>query len=303
MFDFYPAYEEHFAQVQLCLFMLGMGATLTVGDFARVLWRPRSFAVALIGQIVISPFIALTVVHLFGLTSGIALGLILVAAMPGGATAKAFVFLGRGSGPLAISLTVVSTLAAIVTVPLTLQLCAREYTPPNFEMPMGRIVRDVACFVLAPLAVGMTLGVLNPHRRKTISRWLIRFGFLVVLAMIICALGSQRIRPGERGLIVPIAIIVFSLLCMQCAMLPFRTLGWPRADTVTAGIEITMRNMNLALLLKASLFPDRGPADVAAIGTEVMYVVLFYAGAAFFMGLPLALNFLRLARREERRSM
>ena len=124
---------------------------------------------------------------------------------------------------------------------------------------------------------------------------------MVVLAMIVCALGSQRIRPGGRGFTVPIAIILFALLCMQFAMLPFRVLGWPRADTVSAGIEITMRNMNLALLLKASLFPERGPSDVAAIGMEVMFVVLFYAGAAFFLGLPLALNFRRMARRDERR--
>ena len=61
-----------------------------------------------------------------------------------------------------------------------------------------------------------------------------------------------------------------------------------------------MRNMNLALLLKAGLFPDRGPAELAAVGAEVMFVVLFYAGAAFFLGLPLALNFRRLARREAR---
>ena len=54
-----------------------------------------------------------------------------------------------------------------------------------------------------------------------------------------------------------------------------------------------MRNMNLALLLKAGLFPDRGPAALAAVGAEVMFVILFYAGAAFFMGLPLALNFRR----------
>lgn len=303
MFDFYPAYEEHFAQVQLSLFMLGMGATLTIRDFANVLRRPRSLVVALIGQIVLSPLIALGVSHLFGLTGGIALGLILTAAMPGGATAKAFVFLGRGNAPLAISLTVVSTLAAIVTVPLTFQLCAREYFPENFVMPTARIVRDVACFVLAPLAVGMSLGSLAPQRRKTISRWLIRAGFLVVLAMILCALGSGRIRPGERGLLVPIAIIVFALLCMQVNMLPFRVFGWPRADTVSAGIEITMRNMNLALLLKASLFPDLGPAGVSTIGMEVMFAILFYAGAAFFMGLPLALNFLRMARRDERRGI
>lgn len=303
MFDFYPLYEEHFAQVQLCLFMMGMGATLTVGDFAKVLRRPRALGVVLAYQILVSPFIALAVIQLFGFTGGIAVGLILTAAMPGGATAKAFVVLGRGSAPLAISLTVVSTLAAIVTVPITLQLLARDYIPASFEMPTARIVRDVACFVLAPLAVGMALGSRVPLRRLVLSRWLIRVGFLVVFVMIVCALGSQRIKPGDRGMIVPIAIVVFAVLCQQIVMLPFRILGWPRAETVTAGMEITMRNMNLALLLKASLFPDRGPDELAVIGTEVMFVVLFYAGAAFFIGLPLALNFLRMARRDERRAL
>jgi BASS family bile acid:Na+ symporter len=301
MFDFYPAYEEHFAQAQLSLFMLGMGATLAARDFAEVLRKPRSLAVALAGQIILSPLIALAVSRVFGLTGGIALGLILTAAMPGGATAKAFVVLARGRAPLAIALTVLSTLAAIVTVPITLQLAAREYVPADFVMPTARIVRDVACFVLAPLAAGMGLGALAPRRRQAVSRWLIRAGFLVVLAMVVCALGGQRIRPGERGLAVPAAIIVFALLCMQINMMPFRVLGWPRADTVSAGMEATMRNMNLALLLKAGLFPDRGPADLAAVGSEVMFVVLFYAGAAFFLGLPLALNFRRMARRDERR--
>jgi len=302
MFTFYPAYEEHFAQVQLCLFMLGMGATLSLADFAGVLRRPRSLTVALVGQIVLSPLVALAASMAFGLTPGITIGLILTAAMPGGATAKAFVLLARGSSPLAISLTAVSTLAAIVTVPLTLQLCAGSYVPPDFEMPTERIVRDVACFVFAPLALGMIIGAARPERRKVLSRWLIRFGFVVVIAMVVCALGSQRIKPGERGLLVPVAIIVFALVCMQVIMLPFRILGWPRADTVSAGMEGTMRNMNLALLLKAGLFPDRGPEAVAALGTEVMFVVLFYAGSAFFLGLPLALNFRRMARRDERKA-
>ena len=153
--------------------------------------------VALIGQIVFSPLIALAVISLFGLTGGIAVGLILTAAMPGGATAKAFVILGRGSVPLAISLTAATTLATIVTVPLTLQLCAREYVSDNFDMPTaGDIVRDVVCFVFVPLAVGMCLGTLCPRRRQALRRWSIRVGSLVILAMIICALGSQRIRPG-----------------------------------------------------------------------------------------------------------
>lgn len=60
-----------------------------------------------------------------------------------------------------------------------------------------------------------------------------------------------------------------------------------------------MRNMNLALLQKASLFFDRGPNELATTGMEVIFVVLVYAGAAFLVGWPLALNFLRLAYRDE----
>ena len=56
--------------------------------------------------------------------------------------------------------------------------------------------------------------------------------------------------------------------------------------------------MNLAILLKASLFPERGRGDVAALSPEVMFVILFYAGAAMGVGLPLAMNFLRMARRD-----
>lgn len=300
MFDFYPRYEENFAQVQLILFMLGMGTTLTLDDFAQVFRRPRSLAVALFGQIILSPLIALAINHLFGLTGGIALGLILTSAMPGGALAKAFVFLARGNAPLAISLTVVSTLASIVTVPLILEVFAREYIPADFEMPVFAIVRDVACFLLAPLAGGMYLGSLNPTKRKTLSRVFIRVGFAVVAIMVLCALGSQRIKPGDHGLLTPTAIVIFSIACMQVAMLPFRVMRWSRADTVSAGIEVTMRNMNLALLLKASLFPETGRSDVAELSSEVMFVILFYAGAALVIGLPLSLNFLRMARRDDR---
>jgi BASS family bile acid:Na+ symporter len=300
MFDFYPAYEEHFAQVQLILFMLGMGATLKIGDFAQILRQPRSLIVALLGQVIASPLIALGVNHLFGLSGGIALGLILTSAMPGGAIAKAFVILGRGNAPLAISLAALSTLLSIITVPLTLEIFAREYIPAEFVMPIGKIVRDVSLFLLAPLAAGMSLGALWPAWRKAFNRTFISVGFVVVVAMVVFALGSQRIKPGQHGWKVPIAIILFALLCMQANMLPFRLWKWPRGDKLTAGVEISMRNMNLAILLNVSLFPDTPGSDVAALAPEVMFVILFYAGAAMGVGLPLALNYLRMARRDAR---
>jgi BASS family bile acid:Na+ symporter len=295
MFDFYPRYEETFAQVQLILFMVGMGATLSLRDFIDVFSRPRSLIVAFLGHILVMPLVALAVNHLFGLTGGIALGLILTAAMPGGALSKAFAYLGRGNVPLAIALTVVSTLATLVTVPLTLTFLAREYIPADFTMPTSKIVHDVVVYLLAPLIGGMILGNLYPQQRYRIGRIAIRLGFLVVVAIVVCSLGSGRIEPGSRGWRVPFAIIVFGLVGMQLNMLPFRLLGWPRPDTLTAGIEVTMRNMNLALLLKTGLFPAEASPELAQLGAEVLFVILFYAATAMVEGLPLTLRFRRKA--------
>lgn len=302
MFEFYPSYEATFAQVQLVLFMLGMGLTLSPRDFVQVVRQPRSLLTALSFHVLLMPVLAVAINHLFGLDGGIALGLILTSAMPGGTLAKAFTYLARGNVPLAISLSLVSTLGTLVTVPVTLSLVAREYIPPGFAMPVAAIVFDVGVFLLLPILVGMVLGHWLPEGKTRLSRLAIRTGFLVVIAVVVCSLGSGRIKPGEHGWWVPLAIIAFGLAGMQLAMLPFRIGGWPRADTVTVGIEVTMRNMNLALLLKTVLFPEDGSAEALRFGAEMMFVILFYAAAAMGEGLPLALRFRRKAQREDRKT-
>jgi BASS family bile acid:Na+ symporter len=98
----------------------------------------------------------------------------------------------------------------------------------------------------------------------------------------------------QYGFGVPVAIILFCLLGQQLNMLAFRLFNWPRADRLAVGIEVTMRNMNLAILITARLFAPTDP-----LGGEVLFVVLFYAGAAMGIGLPLAFNHRRLARSEE----
>jgi bile acid:Na+ symporter, BASS family len=294
MFDFYPHWEATFAQVQLVLFMLGMGATLGWRDFADVVRRPGPLVVALFGHIFLMPLVAVAIIALFGVRGGIALGFILTAAMPGGTLSKAFTYLGRGNVPLAISLSFVSTLATLVTVPATLVLLGGAYIPADFTMPIGAIVLDVVAFLLAPLVVGMGIGQTFPKWRRIFSRVAIRLGFGVVVAIVILSLGSGRIRPGSQGFLVPIAIIVFCLVGMQVNMLPFRLLRWPRGDTLVAGIEVTMRNMNLALLLKTRLFPETGVDGSAERAGEVLFVILFYAAVAMVAGLLLTLRYRRM---------
>lgn len=292
MFNYYPAHEHHFAQAQLICFMLAMGATLAVSDFVAVARRPRSFLAAVLVQILVLPWLAVLIDTAGRLHEGVAVGLVLVAAMPGGALSKLFSLLGRGNAALSISLTAFSTLACLVTVPVLMQLLVARYIEPDFAMPVGPVLLDLALCLLLPLVVGMVIGRTWPRRRHAIARWSVRVGLVVVVLMIAGSLGSGRIRPGAYGWGAPIAIIVFCIAGQQTAMLPFYLFRWPRTDRMAVGIEVTMRNMNLALLLKARLFPDGPVAD------GVLFVVLFYAAVAMVAGLPLALNHRRLSRRE-----
>jgi BASS family bile acid:Na+ symporter len=293
MFDWYPDNEYHFARAQLVLFTLGMGMTLSLADFVEMVRRPRSFISGLIGQLFVIPFVAVLINAIGNFEPGIAVGLILVAAMPGGALSKFFAYLGRGNMALSISLTGVTTLLTLVTVPLMLQLLATRYISDDFAMPVEAIVIDVALCLLLPLAAGLCIARLWPRHHRLLSKICIRIGLIVVIVMVVGSLGSGRIRWGEHWFQAALAIIFFCLAGQQLNMLPFRLFGWPRPDRMAVGIEITMRNMNLALLIKARIFPSAG-----VLGDEVLFVILFYAGAAMVIGFPLALNHRRQARQE-----
>jgi BASS family bile acid:Na+ symporter len=297
MFDWYPAYEYLCARTQLVLFTLGMGMTLSLADFVEIARRPRSFAAAIIGQLFLVPGIAVLINAVTNLAPGIKVGLILVAAMPGGALAKFFTYFGRGNMALSISLTGVTTLLTLVTVPLMLQLLAAQHLE-DFTMPVGDIFIDVVLCLLLPLLAGLTIGRIWPAQHRLLSKICIRVGLAVVIVMVAGSLGSGRIKLTDRDLAAPIAIILFCLLGQQLNMLPFRLFGWPRADRMAAGIEITMRNMNLALLIWARLFPESSDPKLALLRSEVLFVILFYAGAAMGVGFPLALNHRRMARKE-----
>jgi BASS family bile acid:Na+ symporter len=298
MLEHYADYELHLARVQLVCFMLAMGTTLEPRDFVAVMRRPRSFVSGILVQLLVLPWLAVAIDLAFGLPEGIAVGLVLIAAMPGGALSKLFAYVGRGNAALSIALTAFTTLASMVTVPVLLQLLVAHYIRADFAMPAGDILLfDLGLCLFLPLVAGMVMGRQWPRQRGAIARWCLRVGLVFVVLMIAGSIASGRIEPGAYGLTVPIAIIVFCVASQQLSMLPFYVMPWPREDRMAVGIEVTMRNMNLALLLKARLFPE---AD--ALGNGVLFAVLFYAAAAMGAGLPLALNHRRLARRKASRA-
>ena len=295
LFDSYADYEYLLASAQLLFAMLGMGALLTPADFVAVFRRPAQLVLGLALQLGMVPLVAVAIASVLTLPVGVAAGLALVAAVPGGTVSNILTYFARGNIALSISLTAVTTVASLATTPLLLRLLAGTHLPADFEMPTGRIAFEIGAILLLPLAAGMGVGLLFPRRRDVFSRWCIRTSFFFIGLMVVGGAGAGRLDPAAHGAIGPIAIVLLCVAIQAIAWAATRAFGLTAPDRVAIGIEVTIRNTNLALLVKASLFPAvTGIPD--PIGDGMFYVALLYGAAA----LPLSMIPLYQGRRAAR---
>ncbi|MEZ4226181.1 MAG: bile acid:sodium symporter [Polyangiaceae bacterium] len=277
----YHSIEPFLVPAQLILAMLGMGATMTVKDFGAVGRDPRGLVLGLLLQWLFVPLTALACVRLFGLGQGWAVGLLLVAAVPGGAFSNLLTFLGRGNVPLSIAVTTVTTLASVIAVPLILQVGAGTILPPDFHFPITRAMLEIFGYLLAPLALGMVLRRFAPARAPAVSRWAIRGSLALVLTIAAGSLGTGKIRLAEYGLGPPLVIIAFGTFLSLAVPQLCRLLGRYDDDTVALAIEIAVRNVGLGLLVVHYFFPGQPEQG------QVLFAALFYAGASPAFALPI----------------
>lgn len=272
--------EQYLIPVQLVFAMLGMGLTMALREFAHVFKQPGALAAGILTQVVGIPLLAVALIEVFGLVEGWAVGLLLVSVVPGGAFSNLLTYFSRGNVPLSISVTTVTTLGCVFTVPLVLRLTAGEYLPADFQFPAGRIIRDIGLFLLLPLALGMVGHRIDPVRSVKVSKWAVRLSMLIIVVLTVSALGSGRIDVPAYGWQPPFIITTFALIVAFVSPQLMRLFGFYDDVTVALSIEVTLRNVGIGLLLVKFFFPGEESNN------HVLYTCLFYAGLSTPLCLP-----------------
>src|SRR5688572_13747963 len=139
--------------LSLTLIMGSLGLTLTPADFRRVFTAPRGVGIGLTNLLLISPLLAFLVADVYGLAATLAVGVVLLGASPGGIMANLLTHLGRGDVALSISMTAISSVASVITVPLFLSLGADYFdaTDVSDEISMPGVVARVFLITILPL--------------------------------------------------------------------------------------------------------------------------------------------------------
>lgn len=285
LFANYADYEYPLAASQLFLAMLGMGALLSTRDFLAEIRNPKSLSIGLVFQWVLVPILALVLGFLLPVPTGIAVGLILIAAVPGGTLSNILTLLGNGNIALSISLTSITTVASLVTTPLLLHLMISEYLPDGFEMPTARIAQDIFFTLIVPLAIGMVIKAwVDLQYSAKFSKWAIRLSLILIVVMTVGAGGSGRLDPQAYGLAGIAALVIFGISIKLVSLLVVRVTGLPGRDGLAIVIEAAFRNISLAVAIKAIVFPAQ-TGVVDPIGDAVFFTALLYGGVSLFMSL------------------
>ena len=236
----------------LAVVMLGMGVTLTVEDFRRVLAMPRAVAVGFVAQYLIMPFLGWAIARGLRLPTPLAVGLILVGCCPGGTASNVVTYLARANVALSVIMTMCSTFGAIVMTPLLTKLLAGAYLPVN----AWALLLDTVKVVLAPLLIGLLLNRAAPRVVRAVLPVAPLISVLTIAMICASIIGQRAADIRQSGGRLLLAVFLLHAGGFALGWLFARLIGFGERDRRTISIEVGMQNSGLGVALAQSNFPQ-----------------------------------------------
>jgi BASS family bile acid:Na+ symporter len=269
-----------FIPTAIATITLAMGLGLQVADFRRILESPRATVVGALSQLVLLPAVGFAVAWLFALPAELAVGLVLLTAAPGGPSSNLYTHLARGDVALSVTLTAISGVATIVTIPLVMALAFDAFLGASHTvtMPVGATILQIALVVALPLAVGMGLRARAPAFAARLERVLLWVSVLLLCVLIAGAVAREAatVLASLSALIWPVTAVAAGGMLLGYVASRAARLGGPQA--VTVAIEVGMQNAALAIGLAMGPLGSQTMALPA-----VVYALLAYVACAVWI--------------------
>lgn len=261
----------------LTVLMFDLGLTLKVKDFVRVVERPKAVVIALVGQIVVLPLIALGIGKVFGLAPVFFIGLMLIACCPGGSSSNIFSKLAGGDVALSVTLTALSSVITLFTIPILMAWVTEAAgAEVGIVLPVGNLLKQNLLLMLLPVVMGIVVNSLWASTAAGIDRILSKAAF-PALMLLVTVFFLQHYRTifanmATLGLCVTM-LILLSIFVAAGASRLFKVRGVQRKTIV---IEVGMQNAAQAIAVATSpfIFNNQEMAIPAILYSLMMNVVL-----------------------------
>lgn len=261
----------------LAFVMFGMGLTLTLQDFSRLVKTPKAVLSGVIGQILLLPLLAFALCIAFALPPYIAVGIMILAACPGGTTSNLISHLARANLALSVSLTAVSTIVCVFSTPFIIQFAINYFVEEN--APSFSIIQTVVGLVgvsIVPVIIGMVIRARKPMFAQRTEDFFRKFSMYFMLLMIVGVLVSEKDSLAASFDSAFLVCVTLNVLSVSLGLLLSKITGLNVKDALTLAIEIGVQNAALAMLICISFL--KAPDYAIAAG---VYGIAMYIGPAF----------------------
>ncbi|MGK7940534.1 MAG: bile acid:sodium symporter family protein [Crocosphaera sp.] len=263
-----------FLPLALFFIMMGMGLGLKIVDFKRILIEPKAVILGLVAQLIVLPLVGFLLASIFPLTPELAVGVIILAACPGGATSNVISYLVRGNVALSITLTAISSVITIVSIPLIINLGMQTFMGADtaLQLPLLKTIIQIAVLILLPISLGMLINHSKPRlaaKIENIVKWLSLF-FLSLIIFGIMLKERDNLLPSffqVGGVTLSLNILTMFL---GYAIATIAKLDDKSRKTIT--VEVGIQNGTLAITIASVLLNSPTMALPAGIYSLLMFV-------------------------------
>ncbi len=264
--------------IVLAIIMFGIALELRREDFTTLVKNRKSAFAGLAAHFILLPLATFLLTMVLHPAPSVALGMILVGCCPGGNMSNMFTHFARGNTALAVGLTSVSHLLAIVIMPLNFSLYgslnpATSALLQTIHLNLADVFETVFLIVGVPLAAGMLLNHYRPQWAQKLNRWMKGFSLLAFAVFLVAAFASNiNAFMQSAGLILPL-VLVHNALALGTGFTFAKALQLPYADTKTITFETGVQNSGLGLVIIFTFFGGMGGMALVAASWGVWHLV------------------------------
>ena len=270
-----------FLPLALFIIMLGMGLGLTLNDFKRVFVEPKAVITGLIAQLILLPIVGFALATVFPLSPELAVGVMLLAACPGGPTSNMIAYLVKGNVALSITMTAISTLITVFTIPLLVNLSMQNFMGEGtaLQLPFVKTVIQIAVITIIPITIGMVLHHYTPKLAATVEKS-VKWLSLFFLALIIVGLLLKE-RANVPSFFLQVGWVTLTLNIVMMA-LGYNIATISKLDIASAkaiAVEVGIQNGTLAITIAST--PTLLNMPTMAIPAAIYSLIMFATSALF----------------------
>jgi BASS family bile acid:Na+ symporter len=260
----------------LAFIMFSLGIGLSLENFKSVIAQPKNFIIGAICQVIILPIVALILIFLFPIPTELKIGLILLAAAPGGVTTNVITKFAKGDVALSITLTAVISLLCFITIPLifslTYPIITGEVLP--FDYSIGSIIIQIFLITTVPVILGMIFKSMFPNFFSRTENFFVKFSFILFVFVLFMAIYQELPNIVEyfatSGLItLTLNLIILIVAYFLCNIF---SINAPQRKTIL--IETGLQNGTLAIVVTSLIFSEGIYLVPIATYALIMYAVI-----------------------------